>query len=261
MAEYTLSDFSLSKARVGASIGYQDSDGIKIATFVSFESYKGAVGRISFGDNSPIYYFLSNGKCYDSSDNLFATLGIVESTITKTQGNITTRADGVKFTVSSLQPREEVAMHCLEAIIHQESFPLNYDNTKIKAMVSKSFLLAQEFINQAIEYRKNETATGGGETTETVKVDSAQLSSDTDKLLYNICAAITNQSAQQKSQYTAIQTSGLKVSVPSTVNTKVSGEMTISGFPAPEVKVTVPVPSVTVNNNISSSESESTTTE
>lgn len=159
MAEYTLSDFSLTKARTGASVGYQATDGIKIATFVSFEPYRGAVGRVSFGDDSPIYYFLSNGKCYDSDSNLIATLGIVETTITKNTGTITTRGDGEKVTISSLQAREEVAMRCLESMVSRFDSPLSIDNTKVKQLVDKSFLFAQEFINQAALYREKDATT------------------------------------------------------------------------------------------------------
>lgn len=265
MAEYK-SDFNLAQALNGSSVGYKVG-----STYYEACNFRRDTSNITdypfcIDVTNIVYGVDSLGNVYDTNGNLKWQLIMIQSTINKTQGTIGTRVDDTgtsTFSVNTLQPREEVAMRCLEAIIAHEPLPLSYDNTKIKMMVDKSFLLAQEFINQAINYRKNEASTGGSESKDPIKVDPTQLSSDTDKLLYNIATAITNQSAQEKTQFELTKNDGIKIVVPNeintkvripdTVNTKVSGEMTITGFPAPKVEVTVPVPSVTVNNNIPSS--------
>ena len=125
-------------------------------------------------------------------------------------------------------------MQCLQSMLTKYGEPLNIDNTKIKQLVSKSFLFAQEFINQSVLYREKETTASTAESTKYASVDSDSLSSDTDKLLYNISTALTNWMAQNKNQYADQQKNGLKVSTtdinvkttfPDTINANVSGSV------------------------------------
>lgn len=240
MAEKLL-DFDYSKATLGASVGYVTGNIIKIATYVSFESDTYFDGFISFGDNYK-YGFMKDGRFYTQEGEYIAKLGIVDSTITKTTGTKLVRetsSDGTAnarpfprygiatasetggteesdkteeiFSIATLQPREEVAASCLQAMIQKYENPLNIDNTKIKQLVSKSFLFAQEFINQAVMYREKETTSATVENNKYASVDSDSLSSDTDKLLYNIATAINNFIAQDKNQYADQQKNGLKL--------------------------------------------------
>lgn len=243
MAEYTLSQFDFKKVYNGASVAYQNGKDIKIATFIEFNEGNREVysGYISFGDNTK-YGFYENGKAFDSNGTLFTQLYIVDSTITKTTGtklvretssNGTSNArpfprNGIAtasetggteesgkeeeiFSIATLQPREEVAASCLQSMLQKYENPLNIDNTKIKQLVSKSFLFAQEFINQAVLYREKETTSATVENNKYASVDSDSLSSDTDKLLYNIATAINNFIAQDKNQYADQQKNGLKL--------------------------------------------------
>lgn len=240
MAEKLL-NFDYSKATFGASVGYMAGNIIKIATYVSFESDTYFDGFISFGDNYK-YGFMKDGRFYTQEGIYIAQLGIVDSTITKTTGTKLVRetfSDGTSnarpfprngiettsetggteesdkteeiFSIATLQPREEVAASCLQSMLQQYENPLNIDNTKIKQLVSKSFLFAQEFINQAILYREKETTSATVENNKYASVDSDSLSSDTDKLLYNIATAINNFIAQDKNQYADQQKNGLKL--------------------------------------------------
>lgn len=240
MAEKLL-NFDYSKATFGASVGYMAGNIIKIATYVSFESDTYFDGFISFGDNYK-YGFMKDGKFYTQEGIYIAQLGIVDSTITKTTGTKIVRetfSDGTSnarqfprngiettsetggteesdkteeiFSIATLQPREEVAASCLQSMLQQYENPLNIDNTKIKQLVSKSFLFAQEFINQAVLYREKETTSATVENNKYASVDSDSLSSDTDKLLYNIATAINNFIAQDKNQYADQQKNGLKL--------------------------------------------------
>lgn len=240
MAEKLL-NFDYSKATFGASVGYMAGNIIKIATYVSFESDTYFDGFISFGDNYK-YGFMKDGRFYTQEGIYIAQLGIVDSTITKTTGTKIVRetfSDGTSnarqfprngiettsetggteesdkteeiFSIATLQPREEVAASCLQSMLQQYENPLNIDNTKIKQLVSKSFLFAQEFINQAVLYREKETTSATVENNKYASVDSDSLSSDTDKLLYNIATAINNFIAQDKNQYADQQKNGLKL--------------------------------------------------
>ena len=241
MAEYTLLAFDSQRARNGASVGYMDANNkVHIATEIGFYEIirSDYFGYIIF--DGVLYEFLANGYFYVNGNKQL--LKIVESSITKTTGTKLVRetsSDGTSnarpfprngiatasetggteesgkeeeiFSIATLQPREEVAASCLQAMIQKYENPLNIDNTKIKQLVSKSYLFAQEFINQAVLYREKETTSATVENNKYASVDSDSLSSDTDKLLYNIATAINNFIAQDKNQYADQQKNGLKL--------------------------------------------------
>lgn len=263
MEEYTLSDFNQDLARKGASVGYMDGNNkIHIATEVDFyiKRTSNFIGFVKFVNE--VYEFLFDGSFYIGDAKQY--LKIVSSTITKTTGTKLVRettSDGTSnarpfprngiatisesggteendkteeiFSIATLQPREEVAASCLQSMLQQYENPLNIDNTKIKQLVSKSFLFAQEFINQAVLYREKETTTATVENNKYASVDSDSLSSDTDKLLYNIATAVNNFIAQDKNQYADQQKNGLKLAatdvnvntLPESIKTVVSGSV------------------------------------
>lgn len=266
MAEYTLLDFDSQRARNGASVGYMDANNkVHIATEIRFYEIRRSdyFGYIIL--DGVLYEFLANGYFYVNGNKQL--LKIVESSITKTTGTKLVRetssdgtanarpfprngiataseTDGTEesdkkeeiFSIATLQPREEVAESCLQSMLQQYENPLNIDNTKIKQLVSKSFLFAQEFINQAVLYREKETTSATVENNKYASVDSDSLSSDTDKLLYNIATAINNFIAQDKNQYADQQKNGLKLAatdvnvktLPESINTVVSGSVSAS---------------------------------
>lgn len=263
MAEYTLLDFDSQRARNGASVGYMDANNkVHIATEIGFYEIRRSdyFGYIIL--DGVLYEFLANGHFYVNGNNQW--LKIVESSITKTTGTKLVREttsdgtsnarplpkDGIAtasetggteesgkeeeiFSIATLQPREEVAASCLQSMLMQYANPLNIDNTKIKQLVSKSYLFAQEFINQAVLYREKETTSATVENNKYASVDSDSLSSDTDKLLYNISTAITNFIAQDKNQYADQQKNGLKLAatdvnvktLPDSISVEVNGSV------------------------------------
>lgn len=263
MAEYTLLAFDSQRARNGASVGYMDANNkVHIATEIKFYEIRRSdyFGYIMLDGEQ--YEFLANGYFYVNGDKQL--LKIVESSITKTTGTKLVRetsSDGTSnarpfprngiattsetggteesdkteeiFSIATLQPREEVAASCLQSMLQQYKNPLNIDNTKIKQLVSKSFLFAQEFINQAVLYREKETTSATVENNKYASVDSDSLSNDTDKLLYNIATAMSNLIAQDKNQYADQQKNGLKLAatdvnvktLPESIKTVVSGNI------------------------------------
>lgn len=245
MAEYTLTDFDKYKVEQGASLGTKIDDKIVLSTCINIYPVGTNIymGYVIFNNNLyRLFYFDSDGNLYNMNKTKVGVAYIVDSTITKTTGTKLVRetsSDGTSiarqfpgnriattsetggteesdkteeiFSIATLQPREEVAASCLQSMLQQYENPLNIDNTKIKQLVSKSFLFAQEFINQAVLYREKETASATVENNKYASVDSDSLSSDTDKLLYNIATAISNFIAQDKNQYADQQKNGLKL--------------------------------------------------
>lgn len=245
MAEYTLTDFDKYKVEQGASLGTKIDDKIVLSTCINIYPLgtNMYMGYVIFNNNLyQLFYFDSDGNLYNLNKTKVGVAYIVDSNITKTTGTKLVRetlSDGTSnarqfpkygiatasetggteesgeeeeiFSIAALQPREEVAASCLQAMLQKYENPLNIDNTKIKQLVSKSFLFAQEFINQAVLYREKETTSATVENNKYASVDSDSLSSDTDKLLYNIATAINNFIAQDKNQYADQQKNGLKL--------------------------------------------------
>ena len=245
MAEYTLTDFDKKKVEQGASLGMKIDGEIVLSTIINIYpiSTNMYMGYVMFNnDLHQLFYFDSDGNLYNQNKTKVGIAYIVDSSITKTTGTKLVRetsSDGTSnarpfprygiattsetggteesgkeeeiFSIATLQPREEVAESCLQAMIQKYENPLNIDNTKIKQLVSKSYLFAQEFINQAVLYREKETTSATVENNKYASVDSDSLSSDTDKLLYNIATAINNFIAQDKNQYADQQKNGLKL--------------------------------------------------
>lgn len=245
MAEYTLTDFDKKKVEQGASLGMKIDGEIVLSTIINIYpiSTNMYMGYVMFNnDLHQLFYFDSDGNLYNQYKTKVGIAYIVDSSITKTTGTKLVRetsSDGTSnarpfprngiatasetggteesgkeeeiFSIATLQPREEVAASCLQAMLQKYTNPLNIDNTKIKQLVSKSYLFAQEFINQAVLYREKETTSATVENNKYASVDSDSLSSDTDKLLYNIATSINNFIAQDKNQYADQQKNGLKL--------------------------------------------------
>ena len=274
MAEYTLTDFDKKKVEQGASLGMKIDGEIVLSTFINIYpiSTNMYMGYVVFSNNPyQLFYFDSDGNIYNQDKTKVGIAYIVDSTITKTTGTKLVRetsSDGTSnarpfprnaiatasevdeatseesqqdsieeiFSIATLQPREEVAASCLQSMLQQYENPLNIDNTKMKQLVSKSFLFAQEFINQAVLYREKETTSATVENNKYASVDSDSLSSDTDKLLYNIATAMNNFIAQDKNQYADQQKNGLKLAatdvnvktLPESIKTVVSGSVSAS---------------------------------
>ena len=108
-------------------------------------------------DGEPVY-FNKEGVALDGTKLSLATTTISNK---GTQGEAQTRSeDEAEFVMNSLNFKEQVALRVLAAIIHHENAPLDYDDPKIKLIVSQSFRIAIEFQNRAIMFRKEEQ--GGG---------------------------------------------------------------------------------------------------
>lgn len=139
--------------------------------------------------NGVSVHFNSKGETNDGT----ITLSLATTTIDNkgTQGDSQTRSgDQEEFVMNYLNFKEQVALRVLASIIHHEQNPLGYDDSKIKLIVSQAFRVAVEFQNRAIMFRKEEQ--GGGIPEEQIDIDPDTLTSNTDRLLYNINASLND---------------------------------------------------------------------
>ena len=135
------------------------------------------VGNI---DGEPVY-FNKEGVALDGTKLSLATTTISNK---GTQGEAQTRSeDEAEFVMNSFNFKEQAAVKALAAIIGLEDKPLDYDDSKIKLMVAMAFRVAVEFQNRAIEFRKKEDPI---EKNEDIDIDISELTSISDKLLYNL---------------------------------------------------------------------------
>lgn len=134
--------------------------------------------------NGITVYFDNKGVSRDGTIKLSLASTSIDNK--GTQGEEQTRSeDKAGFVMNSLNYKEQVAVKCLAAIIKQEPNPLGYDDAKIKLMVSTAFRFAVEFQNRAILFRKEEDASKT-QPAVGVDVDADTLTTNTDKILYNI---------------------------------------------------------------------------
>jgi len=184
-SEYTpFTDKELTSALLGKTIVSNTGKVITSFKKAPAGSILPYVGNI---DGEPVY-FNKEGVALDGTKLSLATTTISNK---GTQGEAQTRSeDEAEFVMNSLNFKEQIALRVLAAIIHHENAPLDYDDSKIKLIVSQSFRIAIEFQNRAIMFRKEEQ--GGGSETGEVDVDPESLNSNTEKILYNINENLKN---------------------------------------------------------------------
>lgn len=142
------------------------------------EKYSGQVQK-------KMYYFNDNGVCSDGNElhNLF----IVDAKIIATSGTVATRGDAgaeENIDIDVLQPREYFAMYALQGILAKVENPLTLDDGQVTLISSMAFKIAQSMMSTAADYR---AATQSEETPPpSVDVDINNVTSTTDKLLYNM---------------------------------------------------------------------------
>lgn len=191
----TTSEFKLSEALNGASIGWTDTGGLSgtlteyVLNFKQYTQsqssykYSGQVGKST-------YYFDKDGKCVDGNPvhNLFMVLADIK----ETQGTDASRGDGSSaetIDVNTMQPREYFACYALQGILGHFPEPLLLDDAQITQISSMAFRIAQGMLAAAADARAaTSTTPPSGE----VEVDPNNLSTDTDKILYNLNENLSN---------------------------------------------------------------------
>ena len=199
MAKITLKKFSLDEALNGASIGWalngNMEDGLDR---VAYNFRKGGAGY-KYTVNTLTYECNSAGVPYDGDMN--KRLYMVVAELEETRGTVASRGEGETkedVNIDVMQPREEFAMNAMRAIIGTLSDPLNIDTNTVVRIADKSFEFAQAMMQKAAEIR-SETKEPSEEKEE-INVSVNDVNSATDKILYNIQGALTNQNKMLKEQ-------------------------------------------------------------
>lgn len=199
MAKITLKKFSLDEALNGASIGWalngNMEDGLDR---VAYNFRKGGAGY-KYTVNTLTYECNSAGVPYDGDMN--KRLYMVVAELEETRGTVASRGEGETkedVNIDVMQPREEFAMNAMRAIIGTLSDPLNIDTNTVVRIADKSFEFAQAMMQKAAEIR-SETKEPSEEKEE-INVSVNDVNSATDKILYNIQVALTNQNKMLKEQ-------------------------------------------------------------
>lgn len=180
------STFNLGQALNGVSVGfYLDEELVPVLGFRannlndSAKSYVGTVDGVS-------YYFNSLGGCSDLDPAHTLQMLNVEIPVKRDTAGSRGDADEVESVeISSLQPREQFALAAMQSIINKLDTPiLLLDGYKITQISSLAFNIANSMMNLSAEYRaKTEHTT---EPSDTVAVDGSTLSTNNEKIMYNI---------------------------------------------------------------------------
>ena len=251
-----LVEFNKDKALNGASLAFSSNGQLsgKVSNYVlNFqlndigsvtEKYSGQVQK-------KMYYFNDNGVCSDGNElhNLF----IVDAKIIATSGTVATRGDTGKeenIDIDVLQPREYFAMYALQGILAKVENPLTLDDGQVTLISSMAFKIAQSMMSTAADYR---AATKSEETPpSSVDVDINNVTSTTDKLLYNMSQSMvemqkslkgikdtmsSQEGKAQKVELSAVSVSEVPVKVTNmpTVPSEpasITGTVSVSNFPS-----------------------------
>lgn len=191
--EIHLQAFNLELALSGASIACSESglSSGKVGKFVTdfkvaekplpYYVYEGYIGATKL-------YYNKLGECStgNAKDNLF----IVTATETISTDNVATKGDSdgsiSDIKINSLNPREEFAKVAMASLIQSVDDPLSMDTVKVVQIAEMSFKIAQSMLNSAADYR----STFEDDSSENIDVKPTDVSSTTDKILFNLTEQI-----------------------------------------------------------------------
>lgn len=206
----TLNSFNLEEALGGATIAFakfsNGSPTNEVESYVNNfhrandSTYVGKVGNIE-------YKFNAQGGCFDGA--LTHQLYMVEATIAESEGTkIPSRGDAdeeISVDINTLQPREHFAIAALRGIMFHIENPLNLTSAQITQMCTKSFEIANGMMAAAADARAKAEEGGGGSTEEDkkeeVEVNPEELTSNSEKILYNLYIQNYNKAIDEKARF------------------------------------------------------------
>lgn len=187
-------DFNFSEALNGGSIGFVSGQSLvqyiinfKKTTYIDYHKQYSGVGQ----KDNITYYFNEKGQCDDNSSEHL--LYKIKEESDYTVGTAVTRGDGSSketINIDILQPREQFALSAMQGILSKIDNPLSLDEGNISIISEVAFKIAQNMLNVAAKYRAA-TIEDGGATTP-VDIDINNVTSTTDKILFNMSHSILN---------------------------------------------------------------------
>lgn len=171
-----------------------------------------------------------------------------------------TRGSGtseVTSTISTLTPKDHFAICALEALIGSIPNAIAMDDGTILMLATKSYKIAQAMLRVATLARAVDEPTEESE--DPIEIDKNNLSSDTDKILYNISEAIKENTRVVKEEGVIIRTTEdtgpINIATTEPIETEVSNidKVKFDGIPSININNTPSVnvantPSVNINN-------------
>lgn len=227
----TISEFKLQEALNGATIGWTSTGALSGALsyyVLNFKQYTQSQATYKYSGQvgKATYYFDENGLCYDgdSTHSLF----LIKASIKETQGTDASRGDGSSaetIEVSTMQPRENFACYALLGIMNHISEPLLLDDGQITQISSMAFKIAQGMLAAAADARAaTSTEPPSGE----IEIDQNEVSSTTDKILYNLNENLSSIKGNISNMYDTMIS----------INTKLGNGLDININGTPSVNVT-----------------------
>lgn len=200
-----LREFNLDEALSGATLAFSDIGSVlgKVSNYV-LNFQRTSEGEYVGYVNNMAYKFNSTGGCFDGI--LLHKLFIVDAQIDVTSGTAGSRNPGSgvqEVDINSLQPREHFAIAALKGIMYHMTNPLALDDAAITLITTKAFEIAQGMMSAAADARAE--ASGDAPPTEDkkeeVEVNPDELTSMSDKILYNIYVQNNNKAIDEKSRF------------------------------------------------------------
>lgn len=157
------------------------------------------------------------------------------STVTRGEGS-----EETSTTLTSLIAKDQFAIAAMQSILSSIQNLLSIDDATIMAVAVKSYKIAQAMLSVGTLARKEDEKSDF--TQSTVEIDKANLSDNVEKLLYNLCEAIKDNTKNNKENGIIVKTDE-----PIEVKSTIQGTPTVKIDGTPEVKV-VNTPDVNVSN-------------
>lgn len=190
--------FDYSKAAGGALVGLVAEDGTLIDSGAFVQS--DTLGTHSVTIKGQTLSFNADGKCTTAGEYYGMTLSIVEAELKPTQDNLATRAGGSSsISIDALNPRDHFAITALQGIFQYLRSPHEMSDANMLYYSKIAYKWAQAMLVASADARKDAGESTGGSSE--VSINEATLSTNQDKLLYNISTNLKDLAAQQTANH------------------------------------------------------------
>lgn len=206
-----LLEFDENKALNGATLAFSTTGTAsgKISNYVlnfKVHSPSSVDARYSGQVQNETYYFNGLGECSDKKG--IHKLFLVDVQLEDTKGTTASRGDAEgnaeSIDINTLQPREHFAIAALRGIMFHITNPLDLTPAQINQICTKSFEVANGMMSAAAEARaeskENPDAPEDNKKDE-VEINPDELTSNSDKILYNIWVQNNNRNLDDKARF------------------------------------------------------------
>ena len=186
MAKITLKDFWNVEALNGATVGWAIDGDMSKGLYKAAYNFRESPSGFQYTVDSVTYQCNYAGVSLDGDP--LKRLFLVVAEMEETRGTVASRGEGdakEEISIDVLQPREQFAMQAMRAIIGAMEDPLHCNTYVVEEVAQKSFEFAQAMMTKAAAVRAE---TRENPEQEKIEIDTQNVTSTTDKILYNIQA-------------------------------------------------------------------------